>query len=211
VPDPAAPNAASHARGHFEGLLDEVKVYDRALSLQEAITEYNRQAAEKGLAPLDTSWFGQFRLTRYHYPQEEKLVVEVDYLGLLPIAEDSELLVDLTPAGGTEPVDRQQIRPNPDRPTEEVAFSLSRLTPGNYQVRALLKRRESEDVARTLTFATPPPRRALPDPNQTVVPALPPATPPVQYELDLAPGGGSRGKRIRFSRVTRSPTAAKTV
>ena len=89
VPDPAAPDAASHARGHFEGLLDDVKVYNRALSLQEVITEYNRGATDKDLTPQDTSWFGQFRLKHYHYPEKEQLVAEVDYLGLLPITSPS--------------------------------------------------------------------------------------------------------------------------
>ncbi|MFH1265552.1 MAG: LamG domain-containing protein, partial [Planctomycetota bacterium] len=95
VPDPTAPGAASQARSHFEGLLDEVKVYQRALSLQEVILEYNREAGEKGFAPLDTSWFGRCRLEHYLYAEKEELVVEVDTLGLQPIAEGAELLVEL--------------------------------------------------------------------------------------------------------------------
>ena len=86
VPDPAAKNAASQARGHFHGALDEVKVYRRALCLREVMTEFNRSAASKQMVPLDVSWFGRFRLQQYHYPQRKKLVVAVDYLGLLPIA-----------------------------------------------------------------------------------------------------------------------------
>ena len=190
VPDPSAPNAASHARGHFEGLLDEVKVYDRALSLQEVITEYNRGAAEKGLAPQDTSWFGRFRLKPFHYPEEEKLVVEVDYLGLLPIAQGSELFVDLIRMGGAEPIIRREIEPNPDLPMAEVAFSLSGLTPDKYQVRALLRRRGAEDVEGKSTFTNIQSHRQLPAPEQSVVPALPPPKAPVQYEIDLAAGGG---------------------
>jgi hypothetical protein len=190
VPDPTAPDAASHARGHFEGLLDEVKVYDRPLSLQEVITEYNRQAREKGLVPQDTSWFGQFRLAHYHYPEKDRLVVEVDYLGLLPISEGSQLFVDLIRPGGAQPISRQKIESNLERPTAEVAFSLGQLTPGEYEVRALLKRRGAEDVEGRLKFTTPRPRRDLPAPEQSVVPALPPPVPPVQYAFDLAPGGG---------------------
>ncbi len=190
VPDPTAPDAASQARGHFEGLLDEVKVYNRALSLQEAISEYNRDAIEKGLATQDTSWFGRFRLKHYHYPEKEELVVEVDYLGLLPIADGSKLFVDLIRSDGSEPLSRQEIAPDSERPTAEVAFSLKGLAPDKYHVRALLKCGEAEDADDRLAFTIPAPRRELLAPNQTVVPALSPPKPPVEYELDLAAGGG---------------------
>ena len=190
VPDPAAPNAASQARGHFEGLLDEVKVYNRALSLQEVIIEYNREARDKGLVPRDTSWFGRFRLKKYHYPEKEELVVEVDYLGLLPIAEGSKLFVDLIRSGDGKPVTRQTIEPDHDQPQVEVAFSLSGLTPDRYEVRALLNRAGGEDTEGKISFAHPPPPSRLPAPEQEVVPPLPPPKPPVQYQFSLAPGGG---------------------
>ena len=51
VPNPDAPDAASQARGHFDGLLDEVKVYYRPLSLREVIAEYNDKPSERAVRP----------------------------------------------------------------------------------------------------------------------------------------------------------------
>ncbi len=190
VPNPTAPDAASQARGHFEGTLDEVRVYNRALSLQEVVAEYNRGARDKGLALRDTSWFGRFRLKHYYYPKRKKLVAEVDYLGLLPMAEGSQLHVDLVQAGDDKPISRQTIEPNADRPKTEVTFSLSQLKPEKCEVRAVLKRVGAEDVENRLAFSVPSSTRDLPAPEQRVVPPLLPPRPPVPFDFSLAAGGG---------------------
>jgi len=187
VPDPAAKNAASQARGHFHGILDEVKVYNRTLCLREVMTEFNRSAAGKHLLPLDVSWFGRFRLRQHRYPHRKKLVVEVDYVGLLPIASGSEILVDLIGPGGGDPIGRRKLDPDPKRPKAEVTFSLSGLSPGRYQIRALLRPAGTEE---RIGFAHPLPVRKLPSPEQEVVSALRPRHPPAGYGFSLAEGGG---------------------
>jgi concanavalin A-like lectin/glucanase superfamily protein len=190
VPNPDAPDAASQARGHFQGLLDEVKVHDRALSLREVITEYNRQAKEKGLTTRDTSWFDRFLLKTYHYPEKKNLVVKVDYFGLLPIAEGSRLFAELLAPDHDQPITRQEITPNPDQPTAELTFSLDNLPPGRYLVRAVMNRNGAQITEEKVTFRHPQFAPKLPRPEEKLVPALPPPNPPVQYEFSLAPGGG---------------------
>jgi len=190
VPDPDAHDAASQARGHFQGLLDDVRVYDRALPLREVITQYNGQAEEKGLAPRDTSWFGRFRLKTYHYPERRKVVVEVDYLGLLPIAEGSRIFAELIRPDDDQPIASREITPNPDEPTAEVTFSLDNVTPSKYMVRAVMNRDGARVAEEKATFRHPGPAYKLPSPEEKLVPDLPPPLPPVEYEFALAPGGG---------------------
>ncbi|NQT16851.1 MAG: LamG domain-containing protein, partial [Planctomycetes bacterium] len=190
VPNPEAPDAASHARGHFEGLLDDVKVYSRPLSLQEVITAYNEEAVDKGREPRDTSWFGRFRLKPYHYPEKGRLVVEVDYLGLLPMAQGSQVVVELMGPDDDEAVATREIGPNPDHPTDEVAFSLAEVSPGNCEVRAVLIRGDTRDHEETITFVHPRPAQRLPHPEEKLTAALPPPKPPVAYEFSPTAGGG---------------------
>ena len=134
VPDPEAEDAADHARGHFQGMLDEVKVYNRALSLREVVAEYNRCAVAKGRDPWDTTRFDRLRQKTFVYFQRKELVVEVDCTGLAPIPDDATLSVVLMRPGRSDSIAEREIRPSPDRPIEEVALSLEGLPLGQYEV-----------------------------------------------------------------------------
>jgi hypothetical protein len=190
VPSPDAPGAASQARGQFDGLIDEVKVYDRPLSLREVIAEYNRQAEQKGLAPRDTSWFDRFCLKAYHYPERRKVVVSVDYRGLLPMAEGSRLAVELRRTGDDDSIAKQEIAPDSEEPSAEVTFSLDNLPSGEYELRAVLDREAERVTEETIPLVHPRPERELPNPREEVAAALPSPNPPVEYGFSLAPGGG---------------------
>jgi hypothetical protein len=190
VPDPDAANAASHARGHFQGLLDEVKVFNRALSMAEVAAEFNRHALQKGLKPVDTSWFGRFRLTQYSYPKTDRLVVDVDYRGLLPIADDARIFVDLVRSPQGDPIQRRELAPNVDQPRAEVTFTITDSIDGGYLLRAALKS-VSGDVTQIAKAATQrPPVDELPTPRQQVAPPLPRVPQPVRFEVSVRPGGG---------------------
>jgi concanavalin A-like lectin/glucanase superfamily protein len=190
APNLEAIDAAGHGRGYFQGLVDEVKVYDRALSLQEVITEYNHQARDKGLAPRDTSWFDRFRLKSYHYPEKEKIVVEVDYRGLLPMAEGARLFAKLLTPDGVQPINTQEIIPNPEQPAAELSFALDGFAPGTYLVHAVMDRNGTQVTEEKSIFLHPRPAAKLPSPGEKLVPALPSPHPPIQYDFSLAPGGG---------------------
>jgi len=190
VADPDTTNLASPGFAHMTGSLDEVKVHSRAISLQEVITEFNRQAKSKGLAPLDTSWFGRFRLKPYRYPEKKRLVVDVDYLGLVPIAEGSKMFVELVGPNKPAPLDRRPITPNPDRPRTEITFSLAKPSVGGLQVRAVLERAGGQDRVDMVALAEPAPPSRLPAPEEKVVGPLAPKRPPADYGFFLKEGGG---------------------
>lgn len=190
VPHPEAPDAASQARGHFEGLLDEVKVYNRALSIRDVIAEYNRQAEEKGRAKRDTSWFDRFRVKLYNYPERRRLVVVVNYLGLLPIAKDDRICVSLKQSGIDKPLAASTIAPDPDHPEAEVTFPLDTLARGKYEVQAVLNRRRGTVVVENVPLTAARPKATLPRPAEKTAAPLPCPIPPVQYTFSLAVGGG---------------------
>lgn len=190
VPDPNAQHAADQARGHFQGMLDEVKVYNRALSLREVVAEYNRCAEAKARPPCDASCFDRFRLKTYPYFQRKELVVEVDSTGLLPIPHDATVSVDLVRPGGNDPIAGREIQPGQDRPLQEVAFSLEGLSPGQYEVRAGLRGVPGKRIEQRQAFVHREPVVALPAPQQAVVPGLPPDKVPIEYQFRLGPGGG---------------------
>ncbi len=190
VRDPDAKNAADQIRGHFQGSLDEVKVYNRALSLREVVAEYNRCAEAKGRTIRDTSCFGRFRLAAYPYFQRKELVVEVDSTGLIPIPEGSVISVDLVRPGRNDPIAGRKIQLRPNRPLDEVAFSLEGLPTGQYEVRARLEGSFPQKIEQGATFVHKEPVVTLPAPQQAVVSGLPPGKVPIDYQFRLGPGGG---------------------
>ena len=201
------PTAVGAARGHFDGMLDEVKVYSQALSVQEVMVEYNRQAEEKGRLPLDTSWFGHFRLKPFHYPQRTQLVVQVGYLGLLPTQAQAEIRVELAEKGRPEPLASRKIVPNEERPEAEVSFDLSEPVPGLCEVRALLIRDGQVAAKDSLTVPSKRSADRLPGPEQETSPPLPAPRPPVCYRFSLKAGGGfliETGQEQRHTYVVES-------
>lgn len=165
VPDPDATDAASQARGHFDGLIDEVKVYDRPLSLREVIAEYNRQAEQKGLTVRDTSWFDRFRLKSYHYPERKEVVIEIDYRGLLPISEGTRLAAELRPLGDDTAIASQELVSNSETPYTEVTFSLDELPPGKYGQCAVMTYPDGRTVEESVPLVHPGREREVPSPR----------------------------------------------
>ncbi len=187
LPDPAATSAG---RGYFDGMLDEVKVYNRAISHREVVAEYGRQAEQMGCPPPDTSAIGHFRLKPFYYPHRKQLAVRVDCMGVLPIEANSRMHVDLVRKGQSEAAATQTIQASEEQPQAEVVFDLSKLPQGNYEVRAVLERNGQASVQDVLAVSDTAAVTQLPSPEQKAVPPLPPERPEVKYEFVLKPGGG---------------------
>ncbi|MFH0965007.1 MAG: LamG domain-containing protein [Planctomycetota bacterium] len=79
----------------FRGMIDDVRVYRRALSREEILAHYKEKAAEKG---KDTSSFDQINLIAHSYPLASTLLVEADFSGLLPAPPGTTLSVELRDA-----------------------------------------------------------------------------------------------------------------
>ncbi|MFH0963643.1 MAG: LamG domain-containing protein [Planctomycetota bacterium] len=81
----------------FKCMMDDVRVYNRALSDDEILAHYKEGAAKMG---KDTSWFGRIKLTPHLYPLSSVLLVEVDYAFLKPVPAGSSVSLELRKKGG---------------------------------------------------------------------------------------------------------------
>jgi len=183
-------------RDFFKGLMDDVRVHQRALSEKEIIQHYNQTAAEKGRPLLDTSWFDRLKLTPYFYLDVNQLVVDVDFRGFLPLPEGAKIRAELARAGAEKPLLTQEIKA-PSKVTiladathAEATFALAELAPGNYEVRASLKDKAGLRASDKVAFNYPPPALTVSSPEAKVVGPLPEPLQPITYDLELCDGGG---------------------
>ena len=200
VRDPAKEDPGRRTIPHFHGMIDEVRVYNRALSEAEIARNYNERAEERGRDLLDTSRVERFSLTPpYFYFAENEFDVSVDFWGLKPLPKGSEMVVTLARPGQTEPLQGCKVAPWPGMKRGDVrstfanaTFSLSGLTPGKYEVRAVLKDEGQDRYAETLTFQYPPKSPEVPSPSAKVVGPLQSARGTEAYDVELCKGGGLR-------------------
>ncbi len=71
----------------FAGLIHEARIYSRALSAGEIAGEYWREAKRAG---KDVSRRGQLLLRGSAYADDPQVLAEVDFLGVLPLAEGEQ-------------------------------------------------------------------------------------------------------------------------
>ena len=198
VHDPATQDPGLRSTAHFDGMIDEVRVYGRSLSEVEIARNHNQHAEEKGRTLLDTSWFDRFNLTPPHfYFAENELDVSVDFWGLLPLPEGAEIVVTLGQPGADNPLQSRKIEAQPPKLRGDLrrtyvtaTFLLSALTPGEYEIRAVLKDKTGSRFAETLAFQYPPASPEVPSPAAKTVGPLPKPFGTETYELDLCDGGG---------------------
>jgi len=150
--DPTSPDAALRNTSFFPGLIDDVRVYDRALSQKEIIQVFNEEAAGKGLEPIETSMFGKFLLEPFFYPDEDRLVLSVNSRWALPLPPGADVVAELAPKGDEDALQVRSINPNAPRNEDEASFSLRGLRPGNYELRVFAEERsgviQAEEPAR---------------------------------------------------------------
>ncbi len=166
----------------FKGLIDNVRVYNRAMDLRTAQTHYKQEAGEYD---HDTSWFDHIRLKIYPYPHRAAIVAEAYYKGLYPLADDAAIEFTLRPY--------DQIRRIPNLPESgliERPLTLEGVGPGIYTVTATLiengKARATTEHRITYPFEVAP----VKSPQEMTVPPLPAAPGPPDYDLTIHDGGG---------------------
>ena len=187
VGNPTAQDPAYHATAHFNGMIDEVRVWTRTLPARELRTHYKNEASGYD---IDTTWFDRLKLTPYYYFQEGKLVVDADFRGFLPLPDGSQIQVELARTGRKEPLQAHAVKSLPKSGNLEVEFDLSQLAKGSYVIKAAMKDKTRTRPVKTLAFSYPPPESTVVSPEQKVVPPLPPVPEQVSYDFELCGGGG---------------------
>jgi len=120
----------------FKLMMDDVRVYDRAISADEVLNHYEKDRYKLGGGPPVP---GQITLTPHIYPTPAKLRVEVEFAGLRPIAAGTTLTVQLWDPVGGKVLGRYRIAEFGESDTVDAVFNIAEVPPGHYQIRALAR------------------------------------------------------------------------
>ena len=183
--NPGAPDAQ-----HFQGMLDGVKVYNRALSDAEIAQHFNEGASSKRLVVAEAALVGRFRLSPYLYPDSDRMVFDVDYRGLLPLPTGGELVFELRKAGESAPAKVVRIDPDIKVGHLEIPFKMSDLPRGPYEAAAILKDKGQATVSEKLSLTIPLPDPSVPSPAVKLAGPLPPERGSAKYKVELSERGG---------------------
>ena len=187
VSDPDADDPAYHKVARFAGMLDGVRVYDRALNPAEAAARFKADAETYG---FDVSGLDRLAVTLYPYPGRGRLVVELDCSHFVPQPVSPRAEVTLAPAGGGPAVGVKSPALLPPRGIAEVTFETAELQQGEYLVMAALEDKQGTKSTTQTTFHHAAPEVELPSLAQDRVPPLPAAPSPPAFELTMGKGGG---------------------
>lgn len=187
-PNPAQVSPATKSLAHFTGMIDQVRVYSRALTTFEIQTHYKKEAGDHG---LDTSGFDKMAVTAYPYFEQGLVVVDVDCRGFLGLPPGTWLNAEISSAKGeAPPIAAHKVEKIPDSGlVREVALK-GAFEPGEHWIRVLMADAEGVRAAETvaLRYSKAEPEVSAPA-TRTVMPLPPPVVSP-RYEVKLGQGGG---------------------
>jgi len=170
----------------FDGLIDDVKIYNRALSHEEILRDYRKRAEIYG---RDTSQFGKIRLTPFLYLRQGQAMAEVDFHGVLPLETRERLVMELGTEGGAT-IETREVTAAAGKSLEMFSFELDKVIPGRYELRARLLRGDTEKTRATTAFDYPPAPVRLPAPQEKVAGKLPAPARMTPFTVELSNGGG---------------------
>jgi hypothetical protein len=179
--DPAATDPGYSGTSYWRGRLDEVRLYNRALTDREAVQHYRRSAGRFG---VDTTWFDRLRVETHCFPRDGRVLATCDYRGVFPLPEGATLTLELRSPDG-QVVLAAEPQPATAAGLGFTHFTLPQDAAPGYTVRAALGALEATEPVRPPTEAT-----GLPTPDTFTVGELPTPANPAPYQVDLEPGGG---------------------
>jgi len=117
---------------YFKGLIDDIRLYARALSDQEIYLLYMKNAVGWG---KETTGFGSTGVTPTVCPRAGTIFADLDYRGLAPTPRGITIKAELLDSQG-RPVAAGKVRKLPVWGRAEAVFDARRLARGDYVVRA---------------------------------------------------------------------------
>jgi hypothetical protein len=139
IGDPAAADPALRNTSFFPGLIDAVRVHNRALNQAEVLAEYNLEAEGKGLPPFDVRQLGHFRLEPFYYPEAMRAVLSINSRRAVPLPRGASASAELVALATQAVLRRQSFSPDAPRYEAEAEFDLTGLPAGDYEMRALAR------------------------------------------------------------------------
>jgi hypothetical protein len=168
----------------FPGVIDDVRVYNRALTADEILAHYNAEAGQYG----GPSASNDILLTAYPYFDKEQVYADLDCSRLFPRPEELRASLVLRPEGDAGPVEWQQFTLTQDNLVlRDVVFEVS--TRGSYTLVARVEQ-DGELRAEEAVVVPFPEAFEVPTPDQEVVPPLEAAAPPLECRVTLHERGG---------------------
>jgi len=155
----------------FRGLIDGLRIYDRALAADEVVAHFTQEAPQYG---FDPAWFQRLKVTPYYYFERDEIVVEANFKGLMQLQGRSRLDVTLARQNDLEKILHQEtIDPVPPRDgIVEATLPSNQLTPGKYTVRVEFKDAHGSYPVESFSFSFPAASQSVPDPSDRVLPPL---------------------------------------
>ncbi len=111
-------------KGYFEGMIDEVKVYSRALSAEEIDAHYQEGRLVHNV-PI--------KLYPYYFNQQ--VVAQIDPVAWGTLAAAAAMEVELAQPGQKRPLHTRRVELSPDGEPMEAELRVGELDPGQYAVR----------------------------------------------------------------------------
>lgn len=152
----------------FKGMVDSVRLYDRALTNNEAREHYRTEAE---VHEIDPTWLEQPRFTWQPYPDHGTVVAEIDYSAMQPLAAAGRFDVSYASALAPENIlQHTTIDPLPTRTgIVEVSLPVGKPADGQYILTMNLAVGEA-NWQESATIIVPQPPVRLPAPAAYVVP-----------------------------------------
>ena len=113
----------------FHGLLDEVRVYNRALSAREIANHYRDEGARRG---KDLDAFKRLVVSAFAQAPSGRILVEVDARAVQFVHDVARVRLVLSPGGKTV-----AITELPEGAPSQAVFNVKDLPPGEYTIRAV--------------------------------------------------------------------------
>jgi len=145
----------------FTCAMDDVRVYNRALSADELLRYYKKDRAWRQGRDAAS---GQMNVTARAYSVPAKLRVEADCAGLQPIPAGAAITVELLDSTGGKVIDRWQTTQLPASDRLVALFDTSKTPPGNYGVRTTAREGNGKQIGivSTVQITLPQPKPAPP-------------------------------------------------
>lgn len=172
----------------FKGMVDRVRIYNRAISDDEVLAHFESEKSEY----LDLKWAGRVKFTPYYYTDRKEVVVEADYKGLQPLNGRGRLQFTLSPKRKPDDVLQSHlVDPVPARAgLAEATMSFNDLAHGEYLVRVSMEDDDRTYPLEEFAFSCPMMPRPLLAPAQKVALALPANQSPTPFKFQMGRGGG---------------------
>ena len=171
----------------YKGMIDHVRVYNRALTEEEVVTHFRAEAPHYG---FDPSLFRRVQVKPYYYFDHNKIILEVDWTFLQPLQDQGKLHVSLTPQQpGSRLVQDEVIMPTPPSGNIDITLSTTSLPPGNYVARVEFTDGDHLYPVELVPFTYPQPTAPLPPPSKTTVSSLPDSK-PTSFSVKVHQAGG---------------------